>query len=106
MLFTSPAFLFGFLPIFLMAFILVSRSARLTLGARLVIILGTYLFYGFENVGYLIPFMFATCMDLIWGRLLESVQQERWRKLIVAASVVQNIGLLAIFKYLNSLYVN
>ncbi len=101
MLFTSPAFLFLFLPAFLVIFRIVSRRHLLTATTKLVIIGGTYLFYSFENVGYLLPFVFATVMDLIWSVALKHTENPKLRKLIVAGSVIQNVGLLAIFKYLN-----
>jgi alginate O-acetyltransferase complex protein AlgI len=101
MLFTSPSFLFFFLPVFCLIFRLVSRQSRLTFGARLVIIIGTYVFYSFENVGYLLPFVFATFMDLLWSILLKRNENPRARRWIVTASVVQNLLILTVYKYTN-----
>ncbi len=101
MLFTSPTFYLLFLPAFLLVFRLVSRDDRLTMLAKLVIVLGTYCFYLFENASYLIPFMIATLMDLLWSTLLRHTESEKWRRAVVVASVVQNLSLLAAYKYVN-----
>jgi len=99
MQFTSNAFVLYFLPAFLVAYALVTGDGRFRLASRLVIIGGTYLFYAMTNVGWLVPFVFATCMDLFFSRLLARVEGERARAWIVAASVVQNLTLLFAFKY-------
>jgi len=102
MLFTSPAFLFYFLPLCLLIFRFVTRGGtRLTALAKVTLIVFTYFFYGFENTAYLFPFLFATVMDYIWGVALMRVESAFGRKLIVSMSVVQNLSLFFIFKYLN-----
>jgi alginate O-acetyltransferase complex protein AlgI len=104
MQFTSITFYLYFLPVFLLLFRLVSKSTRLSFLAKIVLIIGTYFFYGFENTSFLIPFIFATLLDLLWAVLLDSCPPSatRRRRLIVAASVVQNLSLFFIFKYLNA----
>ena len=102
--FTSSAFLFVFLPIFLIVFRCVVSSQRLSVAAKLTIFIGTLIFYGMERSIYILPFLVATSMDLMWSNLLLVVRNSNGRKLIVFGSVVQNLVLFFLFKYLEWLY--
>ena len=103
MLFTSVTFVFFFLPAFLIAFRLLSGGRKFTTAAKILLISATYIFYGFENTAYLLPFIFTTTLDLLWSYLLKRTTSHATRKLILAASVLQNLSLFFIFKYLNSI---
>ena len=103
LLFTSVTFVLFFLPAFLIAFRLVSGGRKFTTAAKVLLIFATYVFYGFENTAYLLPFIFTTSLDLIWSYLLKRVNEPRLRKIILGASVLQNLSLFFIFKYLNSI---
>ena len=102
MLFTSVSFYFYFLPIFLILFRLVSKTNRFTFLAKIVLVIGTYIFYGAANTAFLIPFIFATVCDLCWSLLLARSTRPSVRRWIVTASVVQNLSMFFIFKYLNA----
>ncbi len=67
-----------------------------------MLVAGTYLFYGAANTAFLIPFIFATVCDLCWSQLLARNANPAVRKWIVSASVIQNLSLFFIFKYLNA----
>jgi alginate O-acetyltransferase complex protein AlgI len=102
MAFTSASFFLYFLPIFLILFrISSSGGVRLSNLAKATIIIGTYVFYGFENIGYLLPFIIATLMDLIWSQCLKRTMSPLGRKWIVACSILQNLSIFFVFKYVN-----
>jgi len=102
MLFTDPAFLFYFLPFALIAHRLAChRNAAGQYGSapRLVLFLLTALFYGITNPLWLIPFFICIGFDFTWASLLVRTESPRRRKFICLLSVVQNLGMLSVFKY-------
>lgn len=102
MLFTEPIFLFYFLPVVLLfhwgltAFRKGDSYPRLARGG---IFFATLVFYGFYNPVCLIPFAFSVLCDFIWARWLFRESRPGVRKVIVFLSIVQNLGLLSLFKY-------
>ncbi len=98
MLFTSPLFLFAFLP----AAILSYYALRPLLGNRAgnwVLLLFSYLFYTLGTGRFALILLGATSADYICGLLIEHHRpQAKWW---LALSVAGNLGLLAYFKYAN-----
>ena len=66
---------------------------------RLVVVIASYLFYGFANPWYCLLLFASTMVDFIVAPEIARTSDTRRRKLLVAASVVVNLGLLAFFKY-------
>lgn len=101
MLFTDDAFLFRFLPIVLLGLRLVGSTPGLPLGtaARAWIIVATLVFYGRAHPWYLLPLAVTIAFDFFWARAISSSDSLRARRFFVAASVVQNLSMLAYFKY-------
>jgi D-alanyl-lipoteichoic acid acyltransferase DltB (MBOAT superfamily) len=96
MLFHSNDFLY-FLTFFLLAYYLVqwSRGARNTL-----ILLASYVFYGWWDYRFVLLLLFSSVMDFSLGLALGRCESSRVRKWLVAGSVIVNLGLLSVFKYL------
>ena len=94
MLFNTWTFLVFFL-IFAAGFVLLRRRPT----ERLVWLLaGSYFFYGFMDVRFLLPLMVTTVVDYIAGR---GIERGKHPKLFLALSLVVDIGILCTFKYLN-----
>ena len=71
-----------------------------SLGARWqnrMLIPASWIFYGYVHPWFLIPFFATTLIDYVVAIGLESSRINR--RLLVAASVCSNVGLLAVFKY-------
>ncbi len=102
MLFTEPVFLFYFLPA-----ALILHTLTLSVGgrgeyhalSRVTLFVLTLVFYGYREPWWLLPFFICIGFDFLWGTLLAREERPRARKLLVTASIVQNITLLAVFKY-------
>jgi len=98
MLFTSPLFLFIFLP----AAILVYYSLKPLAGnraANTALLLFSYLFYLFGAGPFTLILLGSTAGDYLLGLLIQRYRSSD--KVWVALSLVMNIGLLAFFKYAN-----
>lgn len=102
MLFTDSFFLFYFLPSALFALFLTGtlrRGASYSSLSKAALVLLTIAFYGSQETWWLIPFAVCVVFDFVWAQLLTRFQSPAMRKLLVALSVIQNLGLLSLFKY-------
>ena len=95
MLFNSYLFLFGFLPCVLAGWWLL-RAKPL----RLAFLTGaSWFFYAWWDWRYLPVLIGATSVDYVAGLWIFRTEDERRRRLLLAASLTTNIGILVYFKY-------
>jgi alginate O-acetyltransferase complex protein AlgI len=94
-LFNSLNFLF-FFPIVVAAYFALKPKYR-----WILLLLASYYFYMSWNYKYVLLIMFSTVVDYIAGILMYRWQDQRMRKLLLAASLGTNLGLLFFFKYFN-----
>src|SRR4051794_715611 len=111
MVFSSQIFLFYFLPLVLAAYYALPFRARTAL-----IAVSSYVFYGWANPIWAVIMFFGSSVDYVCGILLlrmsrlpdvdglppvigPEVVRTRGMKLVLATSIVTNLGLLAVFKY-------
>jgi alginate O-acetyltransferase complex protein AlgI len=98
MLFHTPLFLLFFLTF--LCFYLPVRGTRW--GIPIIVVFSS-VFYGSWNWAFL-PLLWVTIVADYWlGNRMAATADERRRKLLVAASIVLNLGILAYFKYWNFL---
>lgn len=64
-----------------------------------MLLLASYAFYMAWNPWLVLLIVGSTILDFAVGRALFRCESERRRKLLLAASVVANLGVLAVFKY-------
>ncbi len=111
MVFSSHVFLFYFLPLVLLGYYLCPARWR-----QLLIALVSYVFYGWANPWFVFLMFFSTCIDYLCGQLIsgrwtlapfaadppagEGLASARQRKLALVVSIVVNLSLLGVFKYL------
>jgi alginate O-acetyltransferase complex protein AlgI len=96
MLFNSYVFLFGFLPVVLAGWWGLSRWKRL----RLAFLTGaSWFFYAWWDWRYLPVLIGATSVDYVAGLWIARTEKETRRRLLLAASLTTNIGILAYFKF-------
>ena len=96
MVFSSPFFLFAFLPLFLLAYALTPpRHRNLTLLAL------SLAFYAWGEPVFVFVAIASALFDLAAARAIAAATAPRARHLWLTAGVVANVGLLAYFKYLD-----
>lgn len=97
MLFNSGVFLQ-----FFAAFLLFYWLVRANLLARnLLILAASYLFYGWWSWKFLGLLIFSSAFDFCVGIGLDRLTSPRQRRLLLAGSIVVNLGILSFFKYGN-----
>jgi alginate O-acetyltransferase complex protein AlgI len=94
MLFSTPIFLFWFLPLLLAAYFLAPRGMRngLLLAASL-------LFYAWGERKWVAVLLASIAVNYLVGRALDGAAGLRRRRLMIGLAVAVNLGLLAVFKY-------
>ena len=97
MVFSSNVFLFLFLPLFLAAYYLCPEQRR-----SLLIVCGSYLFYAWWRVDFLLLFIAVTLGNYAIGRAIHArgVRTAAARRFLVAG-VTANLAVLGWFKYAN-----
>ena len=68
---------------------------------NLLIVISSYVFYGWWDWRFLPLMLFSTLVDYTVGIGLSKEESGTKRKLLLTASIVTNLGLLAFFKYYN-----
>src|SRR5690242_8451995 len=96
MIFSSPIFLFGFLPIFLLLYSLSPAAGR-----NLVALSCSLFFYAWGEPVFVFIAIGSALLDFILARAIFASEDLGHRKLLVSVGVLANLGLLIWFKYTN-----
>ena len=94
MLFSSVEFIFGFLPVTVLAVIVAGRLAGRR-AAMLALLIASLVFYGWWNPSFLILLLVSIGANYVIGNVLIQRPSRRLLALVVAF----NLGLIAYFKY-------
>ena len=95
MVFSSPIFLFAFLPLFLAIYYLTPFR-----GKSWVILAASYLFYAWWRIDFVLLFFLVTLWNYWNGLLIAHASPTAARRWLVAG-VLANLGVLGYFKYAN-----
>lgn len=98
MVFSSPAFLFAFLPVTFLLYRLIPGHGRASVTAKNALLaLLSILFYAFGEPIYVLLLLASVVINYLAGRLLSP--GFRGRRLVLCLAVAGNLGLLCVFKY-------
>lgn len=98
MLFNSLEFLIFLPSVFMLYWFVLGKRIK---HQNSLIVLSSYLFYGWWDWRFLFLIMFSTIVDYTLGIKLSTTNNLKQRKLLLWASICINIGLLGFFKYYN-----
>jgi alginate O-acetyltransferase complex protein AlgI len=101
MVFSSPIFLFLFLPIVLCAYFLIRDDGR-----NLLLLLASVAFYMWGEGTYVLVMAIMIGVNYAFGVLLERLHGRRLSRAALILAVAINLGMLIIFKYANFLVDN
>ena len=98
MLFNSIDFAL-FLPVvFILYWFVTNKNLKLQ---NLLIVVASYIFYGWWDWRFLSLILFSTIIDYSVGRGLAKQEDSIIRKLLLWTSILVNLGFLGFFKYYN-----
>jgi alginate O-acetyltransferase complex protein AlgI len=101
MVFSSPIFLFAFLPLVLLCLAVPSLKARNSL-----LLVFSLVFYAWGEVVFAFLMLGSTVVNYYLGLWVEQEKEQSRRRWAVAVAVALNIGTLAFFKYANFVVAN
>tara|TARA_R110002050_G_scaffold2220_5_gene13381 strand:+ start:9744 stop:11204 length:1461 start_codon:yes stop_codon:yes gene_type:complete len=88
-----------FLPIvFILYWFVTNKSLKLQ---NLLIVVASYVFYGWWDWRFLSLMLFSTIVDYSVGRKLQTENNDTKRKILLWISILVNLGFLGFFKYYN-----
>lgn len=96
MLFNSISYLL-FLPLVFVLYWLLKENRKLQ---NLLLLVASYYFYGFWSIGFLGLLAMSTLLDYGYGFLVGS-KDRSIAKIFLVLSILNNLGILAVFKYYN-----
>ena len=96
MVFSSPVFLFLFLPITLGVYYLLPARVR-----NLWLLVVSLVFYGWGEPKFLVVMLASIACNFVLALWIQRQEDRRRAKFAVGVAVVVNIGLLVVFKYTN-----
>lgn len=97
MVFSSPIFLFLFLPIVLTGYFFLPRLWM----KNLWLLVFSLVFYAWGEPVFIQLALASTLMNYFLGRWVDRTEDPHWRKFAVGMAVALNLGLLVFFKYAN-----
>ena len=97
MVFSSPLFLFLFLPVVLAVYAVLPGVRTRNFWLLLV----SLAFYAWGEVGFILLLLMSTAMNYLLGLWVDRSEKPASRKFAVAVAIFVNVGLLAFFKYAN-----
>ena len=94
MIFSTPTFLFLFLPPVLLTAFFLKKEAQ-----NLFLLLVSLLFYAWGEGALVVVLLASALMNHIFGLAIDAGRRPQRKKIILAAAVVSNLVFLAVFKY-------
>ncbi|MCP4752923.1 MAG: MBOAT family protein, partial [Proteobacteria bacterium] len=103
MVFSSPVFLFLFLPLVLTVYLLTPRSLK-----NVFLLISSLFFYAWGETFFIFVMILSILFNYLFGILIDTYKKRDSSapKIILALAILCNIGLLVVFKYTNFIVEN
>ncbi|HBL10548.1 MAG TPA: membrane-bound O-acyltransferase family protein [Cyanobacteria bacterium UBA11162] len=95
MLFNSFVFVRFFILVYIV-YLLFNRNYKIQ---NLVLLIASYVFYGYWNLNFCLLLFVSTIVDFWLGKILHESQTHLKRKFLLILSIIFNLSILAFFKY-------
>lgn len=98
MVFTSPTFLFAFLPIILFLYYISPFKVK-----NSILLIASLLFYAWGELTFVLVLFFSMIVNYVFGRLIVKYNHQKW---LLSLAVLINLSILVFYKYLHFILVN
>jgi alginate O-acetyltransferase complex protein AlgI len=95
MQFNSFLYILVFLPVMFASY----QLFRLSVVSKVLLFVGSCVFYGWEHPWYLLPMFFTACLDYFVSQRIDATDDERQRRRLLVTSITINLALMGFFKY-------
>ena len=99
MLFSSSVFIYLFLPAVVFVYYVLLRKSRML--QNIFLVFASLFFYAWGEPKFVLIMILSIFVNYIFGILVDKFRDSTKSKVIIALTVVFNLGILFIFKYLN-----
>ncbi|MBQ9516638.1 MAG: MBOAT family protein [Eubacterium sp.] len=99
MLFSSSVFIYLFLPAVIFVYYVLLRKSRML--QNVFLLFASLFFYAWGEPKFVFVMLLSIAVNYLFGLLVDKFRESCKSKLIVAGTVVFNLGILFVFKYLN-----
>jgi alginate O-acetyltransferase complex protein AlgI len=96
MIFSSPIFLYLFLPLTLLLTYISPGNIR-----NYILLLASLLFYAWGGIGFVALLIFSFTVTFFFGLAVNAAKLQTHKKLALAMGIAGNLGVLVYFKYMN-----
>lgn len=100
MVFSSPIFLFLFLPTCLLCYLLTNLFGNIK-AENICLLIFSIIFYAYGSIDFLPILLISIGINYIFSKLIDIVDNRVLKVTVFVVSIVINVGLLIIYKYLN-----
>ena len=100
MVFSSPIFLFLFLPICLLFYLLTNLFGNIK-SENICLLIFSIIFYAYGSIDFLPILLFSIVLNFIFSKIVDVTDNRYLRTIVFVISVLMNVGLLIVYKYLN-----
>ncbi|MBR4315289.1 MAG: MBOAT family protein [Lachnospiraceae bacterium] len=100
MVFSSPIFLFLFLPICLICYLLTNLFGNIK-AENVCLLIFSIIFYAYGSLDFLPILLLSIVLNFIFSKIVDIVENRYLRNFVFIISILMNVGLLVIYKYLN-----
>ena len=99
MLFSSSVFIYLFLPAVVLVYYVLLRKSRML--QNIFLVFASLFFYAWGEPKFVLIMILSIFVNYIFGILVDKFRDSTKSKVIIALTVVFNLGILFVFKYLN-----
>ena len=100
MVFSSPIFLFLFLPSCLLCYLLTNLFGNIK-AENICLLIFSILFYSYGSIEFLPILLVSIVLNFIFSKIVDSVENKFLRTFVFTISILMNVGLLIVYKYMN-----
>ena len=100
MVFSSPIFLFVFLPLAIIFNLIVSIKRNINLN-NFCLLLFSIAFYAYGSLDFLPILLFSILVNYVFSYFISIADNSLTKKVLLACAVIFSVGILFVFKYLN-----
>ena len=102
MVFSSLIFLFLFYPTCLLCYLLTNLFGNIK-AENICLLIFSILFYSYGSIDFLPILLISIVLNFIFSKIVDLVENKYLRAFVFIVSVLMNVGLLIIYKYMNLL---